>query len=117
MRGLAVTGAARSAQVPDVPTMSESGFAGHEADTLQALLVPAGTSPAIVKRLHTFGVDRRGIHRGIEGLCVDSAGNVIACAGWQRSGSGPLVYVFSPAGAMLETHVIPADLPLSCAFL
>lgn len=51
LRGLAVTSAARSAQLPDVPTMGESGFAGHEADTLQALLVPAGTSPAIVQRL------------------------------------------------------------------
>lgn len=66
--------------------------------------------------LHTFGADHRGIHRGIEGLCVDSAANVIACAGWQRSGSGALVYVFSPAGVVLETHPLPADLPLNCAF-
>jgi gluconolactonase len=66
--------------------------------------------------LHTFGADRRGNHRGAEGICVDTEGNIIACAGWQRSGPGPLVYVFSPAGAVLETHYIPADLPLNCAF-
>ena len=66
--------------------------------------------------LHTFGADPRGIHRGIDGICVDGDGNIVACAGWQRSGPGPLVYVFSPAGAVLATHSIPADLPLNCAF-
>lgn len=66
--------------------------------------------------LHVFGSDHRGIHRGIEGLCVDTDGNIIACAGWQRSGPGPLVYVFSPIGAVLESHVVPADQPLNCAF-
>lgn len=52
LRGLAVTSAARSAVLPDLPTMAEAGFPGQEADTLQALLVPAGTPPAIVQRLH-----------------------------------------------------------------
>jgi gluconolactonase len=66
--------------------------------------------------LHTFGEDYRGIHRGIGGMCIDKEGNVVACAGWQRSGPGPLVYVFSPTGAVLETHTVPADLPVTCAF-
>jgi gluconolactonase len=65
---------------------------------------------------HTFGGDWRGIHRGVEGMCVEEMGNIIACAGWDRSGPGPLVYVFSPAGAVMETHRVPADEPLSCAF-
>ncbi|MEK7876576.1 MAG: tripartite tricarboxylate transporter substrate binding protein [Pseudomonadota bacterium] len=52
LRGLAVTSAARSVTLPDLPTMAESGFPGQEADTLQGLLVPAGTPPAIVQRLH-----------------------------------------------------------------
>jgi gluconolactonase len=66
--------------------------------------------------LHTFGADGRGVHRGIEGLCVDGSGNVLACAGWTRSGPGPLVYIFAPTGAILETHPVPADQPLNCAF-
>ena len=66
--------------------------------------------------LHTFGSDHRGLHRGIEGLCVDIQGNIIACAGGQSSGPGPLVYIFSPTGAILETHAVPADQPLNCAF-
>ena len=52
LRGLAVTSAVRSVTLPDLPTMAESGFPGQEADTLQGLLVPAGTPPAIVQRLH-----------------------------------------------------------------
>jgi tripartite-type tricarboxylate transporter receptor subunit TctC len=32
--------------------MSEAGFRGQEADTLQGVLVPAGTSKAIVTKLH-----------------------------------------------------------------
>jgi gluconolactonase len=66
--------------------------------------------------LHTFGADRRGVHRGIEGMCVDAGANIVACAGWRRSGPGPLVYVFAPTGAILETHEIPGDVPLNCAF-
>jgi tripartite-type tricarboxylate transporter receptor subunit TctC len=32
--------------------MAESGLAGQEADTLQGMLVPAGTPRPIVQRLH-----------------------------------------------------------------
>ena len=74
---------------------------------LKGIIIPVALHRVVI---------RLGIHRGIEGLCVDSAANVIACAGWQRSGPGPLVYVFSPAGVVLETHPLPADLPLNCAF-
>ena len=62
--------------------------------------------------LYEFDADER----GIEGLCLDSEGNIIACAGWKKSGAGPLVYVYSPAGQLLESHVAPCDLPMRCAF-
>ncbi len=52
LRALAVTSAKRSSALPDVPSMSEAGFRGQEADTLQGVLVPAGTSKAIVTKLH-----------------------------------------------------------------
>jgi tripartite-type tricarboxylate transporter receptor subunit TctC len=52
LRALAVTSAKRSPAIPDVPTMAESGFAGQESDTMQAMLVPAGTPQAIVQLLH-----------------------------------------------------------------
>jgi tripartite-type tricarboxylate transporter receptor subunit TctC len=56
VRALAVTAAKRTSIVPDVPTMAELGFKGHEAETISAFLVPAGTPAAIVKRLHSEAV-------------------------------------------------------------
>ena len=56
------------------------------------------------------------LERGIEGLCLDSGGNIVACAGWKKSGSGPVIYVISPSGTVLETHPAPADMPMRCAF-
>jgi tripartite-type tricarboxylate transporter receptor subunit TctC len=53
LRALAVTSAKRSPALPDVPTMAESGLAGQEADTLQGVLLPAGTPKAIVQRLNS----------------------------------------------------------------
>src|SRR5436190_11851934 len=47
--------------------------------------------------------------RGIEGFCLDSEGNIIACMGWKKSGSGPAVIVVSPGGTILETHPAPAN--------
>ena len=65
--------------------------------------------------LHSFGADYRGIHRGVSGMCLDTGGNIIACAGWEQSGPGPMIYVFSPSGQVLETHSVPAE-PTNCAF-
>ena len=56
VRALAVTAAKRSWIVPDVPTMAELGFKGHEAETISAFLVPAGTPPEIVRKLHSEAV-------------------------------------------------------------
>ncbi len=53
LRALAVTSAKRSPALPDVPTMAESGLAGQEADTLQGMLVPAGTPKPIVQHLYS----------------------------------------------------------------
>jgi gluconolactonase len=66
--------------------------------------------------LHTFGKDYRGPHRGIEGMCLDADGNIVACGGWRESGPGPAVTVFAPSGAVLETHPLPADRPNKCCF-
>ncbi len=52
LRALAVTGAARSPQLPDVPTVMESGVPGYEAYVWMGLLAPKGTPPAVVERLN-----------------------------------------------------------------
>ena len=66
--------------------------------------------------LHAFSKDSTGVHRGIDGMCLDIDGNIIATAGWNRAGPGPLIYVFSPNGRVIETHRVPCDMPTNCCF-
>ncbi len=51
LKALAVTSLGRAASLPALPTLAESGFAGFEAISWQAVLAPAGTSAAQVQRL------------------------------------------------------------------
>ena len=55
-------------------------------------------------------------HRGIDGMCLDTDGNIIATAGFEESGPGPMIYVFAPDGQVLETHPVPKDNPTNCTF-
>jgi tripartite-type tricarboxylate transporter receptor subunit TctC len=52
LRALAVTTSKRSANLPDVPTIAESGFAGFDAPAWWAVLAPAKTPPEIIKRMN-----------------------------------------------------------------
>ena len=52
LRPLAVTGAKRSPQLPDVPTVMESGVPGYEAYVWLGLLAPKGTPQPIIDKLH-----------------------------------------------------------------
>jgi len=51
VRALAFTTEKRTSMFPDVPTMAELGFKGHESETITGMLVPAGTPAPIVKKL------------------------------------------------------------------
>jgi tripartite-type tricarboxylate transporter receptor subunit TctC len=52
IRAIAVTTARRSASLPDVPTLAESGVPGFDASTVTAVLAPAATPREIVARLN-----------------------------------------------------------------
>jgi tripartite-type tricarboxylate transporter receptor subunit TctC len=52
LRALGVTSARRSALLPDVPTIAESGLPGYEASTFNAVLAPAAVPREIVARMH-----------------------------------------------------------------
>ena len=52
LRALAVTSLKRSPAVPELPTIDESGYAGFEATLWGGLLAPAGTAPAVIRKLH-----------------------------------------------------------------
>ena len=52
LKGIAVTSAHRLDVAPSIPTVSEGGVAGFESLNWQGVLAPAGTPPAIVRKLH-----------------------------------------------------------------
>ncbi len=52
VRALAISGAKRSAALPDVPTMIESGLPGFDATSWYCVVAPAGTPKAIIDRLN-----------------------------------------------------------------
>ena len=57
MKGLAVTALKRSAAVPELPTLDESGITGFNVISWHALLVTAKTPDAIVGKLHRTALE------------------------------------------------------------
>ncbi|MBV8322292.1 MAG: tripartite tricarboxylate transporter substrate binding protein [Hyphomicrobiales bacterium] len=53
IRALAVTGAQRSSELPDVPSMAEAGYPEVNIGLWSGLFVPAGTPPAVANKLGT----------------------------------------------------------------
>ena len=51
LRALAITGATRWFDLPDVPTMRESGYPDLVSETFQGMYAPAGTPADIVQRV------------------------------------------------------------------
>lgn len=52
LRGVAVTSLERSALVPEVPTISESGLRGFQSGTWQGIFVPRGTPEPVIRLLN-----------------------------------------------------------------
>lgn len=52
LRPIAVTSSKRLESLPDVPTIAEAGEKGFDMGSWQAVFAPAGTSKAVVDRLH-----------------------------------------------------------------
>ena len=66
VRPLAVTGAARSRELAEVPTMIESGIADFTSYSWTAILAPRGTPAAVVDRLNAA------INQGLNSPEIDS---------------------------------------------
>ena len=78
LRALAVTSAKRHPSWPDVPTMMEAGIPDTDIVIWTGFLAPAGTPPAIVKRLQeeiARVVRLPEIRERLNGMGVDSVGN------------------------------------------
>ena len=52
LRALAVTSVMRAPQLPDLPTVMESGFADFQVTVWQGYAVPKGTPQPIVAKIH-----------------------------------------------------------------
>lgn len=53
LRALAVTGAKRSPELPDVPTIAEAGVKGYEATLWLGIIGPAALPKDVIARLNT----------------------------------------------------------------
>jgi tripartite-type tricarboxylate transporter receptor subunit TctC len=52
VRALAVTSAKRTATMPNIPTLAESGVPGYEFESWSGLMAPEGTPPEIIAKLN-----------------------------------------------------------------
>ena len=91
--------------------VAQSGREPEEFRQLRAYPVEDDGSLGSCSVLHDFGA-----HRGIDGMCLDLEGNIVATAGFRQGGPGPMIYVFAPSGQVLESHPTPFDRPTNCTF-
>src|SRR5262245_44499860 len=77
IRPIAITTLKRTAVLPDVPTIAESGFPGFEATTWHALVAPAGTPKDVIAALHqatAATVNDPAVRKALTDLGVDVVG-------------------------------------------
>lgn len=96
--------------------VAQSGYSTTWVRELRAYPLQDDDTLGAYTLLHTFGQDGHGVQRGVDGMVLDTDGNIIACAGHRESGPGPMIYVFAPSGRVLETHPLPVDHPTNCTF-
>ncbi len=77
VKALAVTGAERSALLPDVPSMAEAGFPGVDVHLWSGVFAPAATPPAVVAKLQKAldeSIRDPGVSDKLKALAVDPGG-------------------------------------------
>ncbi len=96
--------------------VSQCGKDDGELRELRAYPILANGSLGQYRVVHNFFP-----HRGIDGMCWDSSGAIVATAGSIEyadggRGPGPMIYVIEQSGRILETHPLPLDKPTNCTF-
>lgn len=91
--------------------VAQSDYAAGAARQLRAYPVASDGSLGTPRVLHDFDEAR-----GIDGMCLDVSGAIVATCGWEVSGPGSRIAVFAPDGSVLEEHPVPAGRPSNCAF-
>jgi gluconolactonase len=91
--------------------VAQSDYAQDSVRQLRAYPVLDDGSLGEYRVLHDFGPNR-----GIDGMCFDTDGNIVATCGWELGGPGGRIAVFAPDGTVLEEHLVPSDRPTNCTF-
>lgn len=91
LRALAVTSLTRSAALPDLPTVNESGVPGYDVTSWYGVFAPAQTPVAIINRLHA---------ELAAGLKAPDILERLATLGAEPSGRGPAEF-----GALVRTEI------------
>jgi tripartite-type tricarboxylate transporter receptor subunit TctC len=77
IRPVAITTLKRTAVLPEIPTIAESGFPGFEATTWHAVVAPAGTPKEVIAALHgaiAATVNDPAVRKALTDLGVDVVG-------------------------------------------
>lgn len=91
--------------------LAQSDYVADAVRQLRAYPVLADGSLGPYAMLHDFGAAR-----GIDGMCWDTAGAIVATCGWEVSGPGSRIAIFATDGTVREEHLLPAGRPTNCAF-
>ena len=77
IRPVAITTLKRTAVLPEIPTIAESGFPGFEATTWHAFVTPAGTPKDVIAALHSAisaTVNDPAVRKALTDLGIDVVG-------------------------------------------
>jgi gluconolactonase len=98
---------------PDEQTLyvAQSDYNPGSVRQLRAYPIQADGSLGACTVLHDFGDAR-----GIDGMCWDESNQIVATCGWELSGPGSRIAVFSTDGTVIEEHPVPEGRPTNCAF-
>ncbi len=78
VRPIAVTGLKHTAQMPNMPTIAESGLPGYEVENWYAIVAPAGTPAAVINRLNASLLkilDQPNVQKQMAELGIDPQGS------------------------------------------
>jgi len=91
--------------------VAENNMEPNEPRELRAYSIRADGTLGSHTVVRSFGTGP-----GADGLCLDSKGNLLACAGESASDASAEISVIAPNGQVLESHRSPAGRITNCAF-
>jgi hypothetical protein len=75
LRALAVSGNHRLAALAQVPTMEEAGIKGYDMSYWNAVYLPAGAAPAVVKKLNDM-LAKANAHPSVQAFMASTSGEM-----------------------------------------